>query len=603
MECDLVVIGAGGSGLVAAVKAFDLTGAKVIVLEKSRKACGAAYFGTGMGEGGPIQDSQWQKENGWEVSEPQDITGQFFDWLCTKGDAKNFFHLAKRQEGQSGIGAISVTHRTEKYKDLPDPSIGPGKMGSWVVDHLVESCKKQGITVLTETPARRFITDSKGQVTGVLADAKDGQLLINCKACIMAAGGYGSSQEKLKKYYPKFFNNTKIHSLCPPYMTGDCMDMFEAIGGYVDPTIRSTNFPGGFMGDGAAHHPYCYTVGHLAGNGLTVNLNGKRFQSAGGPMGGSGLSGIELQPGGIVYSIADSEQIESAGKQQESSMGGGGPMGGPSSKSSTGVVEETIESKAAKHWREELEYEIAIDEAGAAGNHTKRADTLVELAIKMRVDPKNFVEAVEEYNKTLEKGQGSSSGGGPMGGVPKPIKTAPFYAIIGHRWSQCSKGRNGVAVNSKFQALNPKGEVMPGLYAAGDGCTIFGGLILNRNQGPSGNEGVINRVATSSSSHSGQGAQGGGMAAGGGMPPGGQGAPGGQSAGAPGGVQSPGAPGGAPGGQGGPGGPGGGMPGMGGMPQAIDFKSDEGSPCGGLGPAFLSGYYAAMYVAEYLKSV
>ena len=47
------------------------------------------------------------------------------------------------------------------------------------------------------------------------------------------------------------------------------------------------------------------------------------------------------------------------------------------------------------------------------------------------------------------------------------------------------------------------------------------------------------------------------------------------------------------------------MPGMmmGGGTQAIDFKTDEGNACGGLGPAFISGYYAAKYVAEYLKSI
>jgi hypothetical protein len=44
------------------------------------------------------------------------------------------------------------------------------------------------------------------------------------------------------------------------------------------------------------------------------------------------------------------------------------------------------------------------------------------------------------------------------------------------------------------------------------------------------------------------------------------------------------------------------MPGMGGS-QAIDFKTDEGSPCGGLGPALLSGYLVAQNVAEYLKSL
>lgn len=597
MDCDLVVIGAGGSGLVAAVKAFDLTGAKVIVLEKSRKPGGAAYFGTGMGEAGPILDSTWQKEQGWTVNAEQDITGQFCDWLCTKGDLKSFLHLPKRQEGESGIGPISIVRRTEKYKDLPDPSIGPGKLGSWLVDHLVEACKKQGISVLTQTPARRLITDKNNQVVGVLADAKDGQVLINCKAVILASGGYGANKEKCRKYYPKFFNGAKIHCLCPPYDTGDGMDMADEIGGYVDPTIRSTSFPGGFMGDGVNHHPYCYTVGNLAGRGLTVNLNGKRFESkGGGPMGGSGTSGLEDQPLGVAFMIADNDQIESAGKQSE----GGNSMGGSVPKDENGQVIETVEAKAAKHWREELEYEIAIDEAGASGNHTKRANTLWELALKMKVDPEAFIETVEEYNKSLEKTSGAGSAGGPMmggpgGGASKPIKTAPFYAIAGHRWSQCSKGRNGVAVNSKFQALTPKGEAITGLWAVGDGCTIFGGLNLNINQGPSGNEGVLNRTEDYLKAKAKQNASGGGMP---GMMGGGQGGPGGQApaaaAGGPGGGMPSG---------GGQGGPGGGMPMMmGGMAQAIDFKTDEGCPCGGLGPAFISGYYAAKYVAEYLKS-
>jgi len=615
MDCDLVVVGAGGSGLVAAVKAFDLTGAKVIVIEKSRKTGGAAYFGTGMGEGGPILDSTWQKEQGWTVNAEQDITGQFFDWICTKGDRSEIFHLAKRQEGESGIGAISIVRRTEKYKDLPDPSIGPGKMGSWLVNALTEACKKQGITILTETPARKLLTDKNGRVVGLLADAKDGMILINCKAVILASGGYGANKEKCKKYYPKFFSGGKIHSLCPPYDTGDGMDMAEEIGGYIDPTIRSTSFPGGFMGDGANHHPYCYNVGNLAGRGLTVNLLGKRYQGSGGGMGGSGTSGLENEPEGLVYSIADSEQIESAGKQQEGSFSAGGQMSGPVAKDENGKVIETIEAKSAKHWREELEYEIAIDEAGASGNHTKRANTLVELALKMKIDPKAFVETVEAYNKSIENNKGGGSDGmmqgGPGGGSSKPIKMPPFYAVIGHRWSQCSKGRNGVSVNFKFQALTPKGETITGLYAVGDGCTIFGGLNLNINQGPSGNNGVLNRTEAYQKSKS-KSNQGGGMMAMG--APGNGGAPGGQGSDMPSGGSMPSdAQGGQGGGQAsmqaGPGGSAamgapaaGGMPGMmGAMSGTIDFAADEGNPCGGLGPAFISGYYAAKYVSEFLK--
>ena len=92
MDCDLVVLGAGGSGLVAGVRAFDLTGKKVIILEKSRKPAGCTYFASGMGESGPIRDSKWQKDAGDKVSEPQDLSGQFFDWLVTqKASAEKFF--------------------------------------------------------------------------------------------------------------------------------------------------------------------------------------------------------------------------------------------------------------------------------------------------------------------------------------------------------------------------------------------------------------------------------------------------------------------------------------------------------------------------------
>ena len=79
-----------------------------------------------------------------------------------------------------------------------------------------------------------------------MADTKDGQLLVNCKACVIAAGGYGRNMDLLKKYYPKQFNGKKIHSLCPPAMTGDCILAAEEIGAYIDPTIRGLSFPGVF---------------------------------------------------------------------------------------------------------------------------------------------------------------------------------------------------------------------------------------------------------------------------------------------------------------------------------------------------------------------
>jgi hypothetical protein len=123
----------------------------------------------------------------------------------------------------------------------------------------------------------------------------------------------------------------------------------------------------------------------------------------------------------------------------------------------------------------------------------------------------------------------------------------------------------GIAVNSKFEALNNKGEAIPGLYAAGDTCTIYGGLVLTRPMG--------------------------GMGAGGGAP----GAAAASSDASP-AVAAPGA---------GPsGGPSGNMPPMsgGGSVKTTDI-SGEGSPCGGSNAALISGYYAALGVGDFLKNI
>jgi fumarate reductase flavoprotein subunit len=567
MDCDLLVLGAGGSGLVAAVRASDLTGKKVIVLEKTRKPGGATFVASVMGEAGPIRDSKWQKDAGYEVSETQDVSGQWFDWLVAKGGAESYFKVQKKEDtgkmtmfsypdGNLGGGGISYPDRLDKYKDMPDHSIGPGRLGTWVVEKMLDCCQKQGIQVITETRARKFITDDKGKVSSVLADTKDGQLLVNFKACVIAAGGYGRNYEMLRKYYPKQFNNKTMHCLCPPAMTGDCIIAAEEIGAYIDPSIKSLDFPGGFFTDGLNRHPWTPGLASLAGNGMTVciNMDGKRWKNE------SGRGGeISAQRNAVACAVFDSEILEAA-------VSKGGMGGRPGSTTSADTT------------LKDLEYEISIDEDGASGNHAKKADSLAELALKMKVDPRALVDTIEQYNKYCETGKDLDFG--KSANMLKKINKPPFYAVFGHRWSQCTKGRNGIAVNSKFQALDTKGEAIPGLYSAGDNCTIFGGLTLN-TPNMTGNvmtkEETAARVALSKAVAQVFAA----------APEAGSAGAGGPGMGAP--------------GAGGPGGQGG-MPMMMGGVQTDILKSGS-AACGGLGPALLSGYCAGTYAASYIKGL
>jgi succinate dehydrogenase/fumarate reductase flavoprotein subunit len=508
MECDLVVLGAGGAGLVAAVKASEDGVKKVIVLEKAKKAGGATYYaggpgvgsqgGGGMGgapgrgqsgkqgsqggmpqmsgtqggqgsSGGPQGEMpggqggqsgqggmpQMGGQGGQGGSGTQYTTAQFSNWFTKKVGSENFVKTA----------------RMEKYINLPDPSIGPGRGGTFAIVKMLEFCQKQGIQVLYETPAIKFITDTKGKITGVLANAKDGQVQVNCKTCIIASGGFGRNYEKLKKYWPEEYNNKEIFFLCPPGMMGDGIDMAEAAGAYIDQTKWKMSDGGGFFASGPIHHPYSWAVQSLmSGSGfVSINLEGKRWKNESGGPASVSLAG---QPGGVAYSVADSDIVEAAGAQLLSG-GGGGPMGMSNDPNSS-------EAKAIKKWREDLEYEVAIDEDGTHGNHAKKANTLVELALKMDINPATFVETIERYNKFCEAGKDLDFGKDAQS--LKAIKKPPFYSIYGHRYSQCTKGLYGIAVSSDFEVLNPKGDAMPGLYAAGDTCTIYGGLAM----GPGG---------------------------------------------------------------------------------------------------------------------
>jgi fumarate reductase flavoprotein subunit len=305
-------------------------------------------------------------------------------------------------------------------------------------------------------------------VKGVFADTKGEQLLVNCRACVIAAGGFGANYEKLQKYWPEEFNNKQLFSLCPPASTGDCIDMAEEIGAAIDQTKwEPSSFPRGFMSRMPIHHPYSYTIMNIMGDGrmLSVNLDAERWHNEGAGGISSDVS-VASQPDAVAYYITNDDIIDKVGPTIVDS------------------VMDASDIPIVKNFRADIAYEVRIDEEGASGDHAKKADTLAELALKMKIDPAKFVATMERYNRFCDEGKDPDFGKDPEYLVP--IRKPPFYAFFGHRFSQCTKGMNGVAVNPNFEVLDKDGEVMPGLWAAGDGCTIFGGVKRPTMFGPGG---------------------------------------------------------------------------------------------------------------------
>jgi hypothetical protein len=200
---------------------------------------------------------------------------------------------------------------------------------------------------------------------------------------------------------------------------------------------------------------------------LQVNPDGERVSD---PGGGGGVGRVTPNP--LVYSIADKDVLEKAGELAADS-----------------ISEEYEHELAKNHWREAVAEEIAVDEKWGYGCHITQADTLVELALKIKLDPSALLATVEKYNKECESSKGQDAAatgglqggpggrGGPGGGFfqgsasPMPIKNGPFYAIFSQRFRQCTHG--GIIANANHEVLDTRGNVMPGLYAGGDCATEY----------------------------------------------------------------------------------------------------------------------------------
>ena len=103
----------------------------------------------------------------------------------------------------------------------------PKGRGAEIMKVLADECKRLGVEVLTRTPAKKLLTDKKGNVTGVLAERKGEEFTITTKSVIIATGGYGGNKELLKKYCPHYRDNMKCDGL--PH-TGDGLIMAMEIG-------------------------------------------------------------------------------------------------------------------------------------------------------------------------------------------------------------------------------------------------------------------------------------------------------------------------------------------------------------------------------------
>ncbi len=518
LEADAVIIGAGGSGMIAACRIAE-AGKKVVVLEKAKRTgCGAIHVA------GPLQffDTKWALDAGAKpvveekIAQTLEQNGdhldhelvrntlhtmpKFFDWLSTFAPVEEKFELTEARGGpggpppmpegggempmpgempgdgpefmQAGIGMPGSgmggnTGLVVDTKSLCPPSPAFHNAGEFIMDHLFEYAEKLGVTVLTETPAKKLIQNEKGDIIGVHAQDPGGDVDISCKVCLVAAGSLLLS-DALKKaqpdyadaYLPRFAHAINTY-------TGDGFALCKEAGVPVSYDDIWLNITGSLVmpcdaltveyAEATGKTPLINTALRPHGNrpeGLMVNLNGERYENE--QYANATVKFQKKQPKCVSYTIMPESVIQAAPMKAK-----------PLYDEKGNRVPQMVPMMGRPQWNQgDMDWW-----ASRKGAHLVIADTIEEIAEKAGMPVETLKATVAHYNELCAKKQDTDFGKDPDYLIP--IENGPFYAIRTFLMSDGAEG--GIPIDANCQVRGKTGLVK-GLYASGDNSS---GNIVN----------------------------------------------------------------------------------------------------------------------------
>ena len=462
---DVVVVGAGGAGMTAAITATD-AGKKVIVVESQPIAGGNSVRSTGGMNAAktPYQDKNEFKEAAGVEKTLATAAEKFADnatitalaatvkeqWDAYQANPQGYFDSVELMELDTMIGGKGKNN-PELVKALAEnsadaiewlASIGAevknvgafggasvkrihrpvnadGKVtavGAYIVPILEKNLQDRNVQFLFDTTANEIIMKD-GKAVGIKATGKDGhKVTINAKSVVIATGGFGANAEMVEKYKPelKGFATTNAEGA-----QGQGIEMATAVGAatvdmdqiQIHPTVHIEE-------DGNAH---LITEGLRGDGAILVNAEGKRFYDE----------------------VSTRDKVSAAIIAQPD-------------KSAWLVVDQSMVDKSA------------VIAGYIKSGYTVTGATYEELAKAMGVDEATFTSTMNTWNQAVEAKSDAEFG---RTSFANPLTTAPYYAIKITPAVHHTMG--GIVINPKAEVLNEKGEAISGLYAAGE---VTGGV-------------------------------------------------------------------------------------------------------------------------------
>lgn len=461
IETDILIIGAGGAGLSAAVSASE-EGAKVIVLEKM-----PAIGGNTIRSGGAFNTSDPENqannkmtdalrqtvEDAISVNPVNEEHKKLIDDVRQKYELHNNtkpdvlfdcpeWHALQTFMSGDMIGDITLIRKltdntlptkqwlssqgVEWQKEIravvgalwERSSQAVEEKGSSFINPLAEKAKQNGVEIMLEVRADKLV-QKDGRVIGATAVGADGTTyeIHASKGVILATGGFSANVEMRQKYntiWADLGENMKTTN--HPGATGDGIIMAEGVGAdLVDMEFIQLMPLWPVSGGG---------VSGYINNVMYVNKNGERYVAEDSRRDVLAQAALN-QPDKIFYIINDQTEVESIGLPKEN-----------------------------------IDYMVSK-------GMLFMGETIEKLAEAIGVDPLVLLKTTEEFNKRVEA-QSDDFGRHVWG---NKIEKGPFYAASFSPAVHHTMG--GVVIDVDTHVLNKEGNIIPGLYAAGE---ITGGI-------------------------------------------------------------------------------------------------------------------------------
>lgn len=405
---DVLVVGSGISGMVAGITAAE-KGSNVLIIEKQGMlgAGDSMNISTGITAGG----SRLIKQLGIENATAKDYADFLVKQAATKKvpiNEKNVRTYAMRGgelvDWLMDLGVPFGRFQKDKWFHITKDGSAPGP-------HIVRALSKKMADDNINYRLNSQVVDllmRDGKVVGATVKTGAGSYKVNAKAVVMATGGFSASHELVKKWAPEWVGRPTTGAVS---LTGDGILMAQKVGAQ---TVAMQEIKANYL---------CHPLTARDGVSLTaitpynilINHEGKRFVDEGHASINFKSRAMMKQTGHEAYAIVDQTAMDNL--------------------------------KLMRNY--------------AAAGYFVKANTVEELASKLKVDQKAFIKTMKDYMAVCQAGKDPEFNRR----IQYPIAKAPFYAALVTPSMQSTYG--GIKTDEKAQALNADNKPIAGLYAAG----------------------------------------------------------------------------------------------------------------------------------------